>query len=138
MGALEAVRAELPEAAKDVRLNLQSVLEATSLTPAQRWEVAIASAIAARSPRLRDALVTEAMGEVSSHSGLRSKTRASSTSLMKWRTRPGAGWVAPAGAAAGARPAAARGLPPTQYPRAHVGGTNSAPDFSLGMTFLPR
>jgi alkyl hydroperoxide reductase subunit D len=64
MGALEAVRAELPEAAKDVRLNLQSVLEATSLSPAQRWEVAIASAIAARSPRLRDALVAEAMGEV--------------------------------------------------------------------------
>jgi alkyl hydroperoxide reductase subunit D len=64
MSALEAVRQELPEAAKDVRLNLQSVLEGTSLAPAQKWEVAIACAIAARSPRLRDALVAGAMGEV--------------------------------------------------------------------------
>jgi len=64
MGALELVRQELPEAAKDVRLNLQSVLETTSLTPAQKWGVAIASAIAAKSPRLRDALVQDAMAEV--------------------------------------------------------------------------
>ena len=62
--ALELVRQELPEAAKDVRLNLQSVLETTSLTPAQKWGVAIASAIAAKSPRLRDALVEDAMAEV--------------------------------------------------------------------------
>ena len=64
MSALEAVRQELPEAAKDVRLNLQSVLETTSLNAAQKWGVAIASAIAAKSPRLRDALVAEAMAEV--------------------------------------------------------------------------
>lgn len=64
MSALEVVRQELPEAAKDVRLNLQSVLETTSLTPAQKWGVAIASAIAAKSPRLRDALVKGAMAEV--------------------------------------------------------------------------
>jgi alkyl hydroperoxide reductase subunit D len=63
-GALESVRQELPEAAKDVRLNLQAVLETTSLTPAQKWGVAIASAIAAKSPRLREALVTDAMAEV--------------------------------------------------------------------------
>jgi alkyl hydroperoxide reductase subunit D len=62
--ALELVRQELPEAAKDVRLNLQSVLETTSLTPAQKWGVAIASAIAAKSPRLRDAVVADAMAEV--------------------------------------------------------------------------
>lgn len=64
MSALEVVRQELPETAKDVRLNLQSVLETTSLTPAQKWGVAIASAIAAKSPRLRDALVADAMAEV--------------------------------------------------------------------------
>jgi alkyl hydroperoxide reductase subunit D len=64
MSALELVRQELPEAAKDVRLNLQAVLETTSLTPAQKWGVAIASAIAAKSPRLRDALVQDAMAEV--------------------------------------------------------------------------
>ena len=57
MTALEAVRQDLPEAAKDVRLNLQAVLEQGSLTPQQKWGVAVASAIAARSARLRDAQV---------------------------------------------------------------------------------
>ena len=72
--ALELVRQELPEAAKDIRLNLQSVLETTSLTPAQKWGVAIASAIAAKSPRLRDALVGDAMAEV--HAGVIEDARA--------------------------------------------------------------
>jgi alkyl hydroperoxide reductase subunit D len=65
MGAeLEAVRGALPEATKDIRLNLQTVLQGGPLTPAQRWGTAIAAAIAARSPRLRDALVAEARREV--------------------------------------------------------------------------
>jgi lipoyl-dependent peroxiredoxin subunit D len=64
MSAIEAVRQELPEAAKDVRLNLQAVLEPGSLTPQQKWGVAVASAVAARSARLRDALVADAMAEV--------------------------------------------------------------------------
>jgi len=72
--ALELVRQELPEAAKDIRLNLQSVLETMSLTPAQKWGVAIASAIAAKSPRLRDALVGDAMAEV--HAGVIEDARA--------------------------------------------------------------
>jgi alkyl hydroperoxide reductase subunit D len=64
MTALEAVRQELPEAAKDVRLNLQAVLEQSSLTPQQKWGVAVASAVAARSTRLAEALVADAMAEV--------------------------------------------------------------------------
>ncbi|HEY7515557.1 MAG TPA: carboxymuconolactone decarboxylase family protein [Vicinamibacteria bacterium] len=60
MSALEAVRETLPEAARDIRLNLQSVLEGGSLTPAQQWGVAAACAIASRNPVLRDALVGEA------------------------------------------------------------------------------
>jgi alkyl hydroperoxide reductase subunit D len=65
MGAeLEEVRSALPEAAKDIRLNLQSVLQGGPLTSAQRWGTAIAAALAARSPRLRDALVAEARREV--------------------------------------------------------------------------
>jgi lipoyl-dependent peroxiredoxin subunit D len=59
MSHLEAIRDALPEAAKDIRLNLQSVLEPGALNEAQRWGVAVASAIAARNPRLR-AAVTEA------------------------------------------------------------------------------
>ena len=39
MAALDAITGALPEAAKDIRLNLQTVLEAESLTPAQRWGV---------------------------------------------------------------------------------------------------
>lgn len=61
---LEAVRAALPDSAKDIRLNLQAVLEAGSLTPAQKWGVALACAIAARNPRLREAVRREAQAAV--------------------------------------------------------------------------
>jgi alkyl hydroperoxide reductase subunit D len=64
MSALDDVKDALPEAAKDIRLNLSSVLSGGALSPAQRWETAVASAIAARSPRLREALLAEARLEV--------------------------------------------------------------------------
>ncbi|MEO8604807.1 MAG: carboxymuconolactone decarboxylase family protein [bacterium] len=57
MSALEILRESLPEAARDLKVGLQSVLAAESLTPAQRWSVAVASAFAARNPALRDALI---------------------------------------------------------------------------------
>ena len=60
MSAVEELRASLPEAARDIKLNLQSVLQAESLTPAQRWGTAIASAVVSRSPILRDALLADA------------------------------------------------------------------------------
>lgn len=60
MVTLQELRESLPEAAKDARVNLQNVLQQGSLTPAQRYGVAIASAVAARSAALRDALVAEA------------------------------------------------------------------------------
>lgn len=64
MGALETLRESLPDAAKDIRLNLQNVFSAGALSPAQRWGVAIASAIAARQPALVEAVVADARGEV--------------------------------------------------------------------------
>jgi alkyl hydroperoxide reductase subunit D len=64
MGAVDSLRDALPETAKDIKLNLQSVLGSGSLTAAQRWGVAVASAAASRSPRLRDALVEDARREV--------------------------------------------------------------------------
>jgi len=64
MTNLESLRHALPEAAKDLRLNLQSVLGPGTLTTAQRWGVAIACAMAARSPALRDAIIAEAQREV--------------------------------------------------------------------------
>jgi alkyl hydroperoxide reductase subunit D len=61
MIAVEEVRSALPEAAKDIRLNLQSVLEGGALKDAQKWGVAAACAIAARNPRLRDAVLQDAL-----------------------------------------------------------------------------
>jgi alkyl hydroperoxide reductase subunit D len=64
MGQLETLRSAIPEAAKDIKLNLQAVLQTTSLSPAQKWGVAIASAIASRNHLLRDAVLADARGEV--------------------------------------------------------------------------
>jgi alkyl hydroperoxide reductase subunit D len=64
MSAVEALRATIPDVAKDIKLNLQSVLQPGALTPAQRWGVAVASAVATRNARLRDAIVEDAANEV--------------------------------------------------------------------------
>jgi alkyl hydroperoxide reductase subunit D len=64
MSTLETLRNALPASAKDIKLNLQSVLQAESLSPAQRWGVAVASAIAARNPQLRAAIIEQAQREV--------------------------------------------------------------------------
>jgi len=61
---VEALRAAIPDVARDIKLNLQSVLQPGALTPAQRWGVAIASAVATRNPALRDALIADASAEV--------------------------------------------------------------------------
>ncbi|MET0794620.1 MAG: carboxymuconolactone decarboxylase family protein [Polyangiaceae bacterium] len=65
MSALEAIRAEIPEGAKDLGSNLNAVLEYGSLTAAERWGVAIAVALASRSRRLAEALVASRPEEVS-------------------------------------------------------------------------
>lgn len=67
MNSLEALRQSLPDYAKDIRLNLGSLLGPeglSELTPAQKWGVAIAAAFAARRPDLTDALAAEAAGHV--------------------------------------------------------------------------
>ena len=64
MSPLEALRDSIPEPARDIKLNLQSVLQPGSLSPAQRWGVAIASAVATRNARLRDAILGAARVEV--------------------------------------------------------------------------
>ena len=62
--ALEALRQRLPETAKDIKLNLQSVLGESSLTNDQKWGLAVASAIATRSAALRDATIADARRHV--------------------------------------------------------------------------
>ena len=64
MSAVEELRVTIPEVAKDIKLNLQSVLQPGALSPAQRWGVAIASAVAARNARLRDAILHDARAEI--------------------------------------------------------------------------
>jgi alkyl hydroperoxide reductase subunit D len=64
VGALDELRELIPEPARDLKLNLQSVLGESSLTPAQRWGVAVATAIASRNARLREAVIADARGAV--------------------------------------------------------------------------
>ena len=61
MNALESLRNAIPDAAKDLRLNLGSVLQAESLTKEQIWGTAVACAIASRNPRLRQATLEDAL-----------------------------------------------------------------------------
>ncbi len=42
MSRVEELRTAIPEAAKDIKLNLQSILQPGALTPAQRWGVGVA------------------------------------------------------------------------------------------------
>ena len=65
MQTIESIREAIPPAAVDIKLNLQAVLTQSSLSEEQTWGVAVASAIAARNPSLRDSLLTEARAKVS-------------------------------------------------------------------------
>lgn len=64
MAALDAIRDAIPELARDIRLNLQAVLQPGALTPAQRWGVALAAAAAARNTPLREAILADASTQV--------------------------------------------------------------------------
>ena len=57
---LEELKNRLPDFAKDLRLNLGSIANITSLTPQQLWGTALATAIAARNPDLVRAVEAEA------------------------------------------------------------------------------
>jgi alkyl hydroperoxide reductase subunit D len=61
MNALESLRAAIPDAAKDLKINLGSVLQQSTLTQEQTWGVAVASAIASRNPQLRQATLEDAL-----------------------------------------------------------------------------
>lgn len=55
-----------PDYARDLKLNLQNVLKQAELTEQQTWGTAVASAIAAREPRLLKAILAEAAQHLSS------------------------------------------------------------------------
>jgi alkyl hydroperoxide reductase subunit D len=58
---LETLLNEVPEYAKDLRLNIGSVLRQPELTPVQAWGTAVACAAAVRHPRLSAAIEEEAL-----------------------------------------------------------------------------
>lgn len=60
MSAIEAIRDKLPDVARDIRLNLQSVLDSQVLSADQKWGVALACAYATRNDELRDAVAQDA------------------------------------------------------------------------------
>ncbi len=64
MSEIEKLRERMPDAARDIRLNLQTVFQSTALTPAQTWGAALASAIATRNNELQRAIFAEAQGRV--------------------------------------------------------------------------
>ena len=57
---MQSIRQRIPEHAKDLRLNLDAVAKAESLTPRQLWGTALASALAARNDELARAVADEA------------------------------------------------------------------------------
>jgi alkyl hydroperoxide reductase subunit D len=65
MSAVDDLREAIPEAARDLKLNLQTVLSSDGpLSAAQRWGVAVASAVASRNARLRTAILADARAAV--------------------------------------------------------------------------
>lgn len=64
MNQIEKLRDALPEAAKDTRLNIQTVFQNSSLTATQLWGTAVATAIATRNAEVAQAVLADAQGQV--------------------------------------------------------------------------
>jgi alkyl hydroperoxide reductase subunit D len=65
MEAVNALREQLPEYARDLKINLQTVMTQSSLSAAQCWGVALACAIAVGEPRLLAAVSQDAAAQSS-------------------------------------------------------------------------
>jgi lipoyl-dependent peroxiredoxin subunit D len=63
--SIDALKAQLPDYAKDLKLNLGTVLNTPGLTAQQLWGTALASAIASRNPVVREAVLAEARRHLS-------------------------------------------------------------------------
>jgi len=57
--SIDTLKARLPDYAKDLRLNLSSLAAEPTLTEQQRAGTFVASALAARNPEVRDAILAE-------------------------------------------------------------------------------
>lgn len=63
--ALERILDSLPEYAKDLRLNVSSLLRETSVSSQQLWGTMVACALAARNAALADAVLEDAEAQLS-------------------------------------------------------------------------
>ncbi|GAA1972423.1 carboxymuconolactone decarboxylase family protein [Catenulispora subtropica] len=61
----EVLKEDLPEYAKDVKLNLSSMVNTSKLTEQQLWGAIVATAIASRNPKVIAELSAEAKGRLS-------------------------------------------------------------------------
>ncbi len=60
MEHVNALRETLPDAARDIKINLQNVLQPGALNAAQTWGTALACAYASRNPKLVAAVLADA------------------------------------------------------------------------------
>lgn len=58
--AVDALRARMPDYAKDIRLNLSNIFQSTALTETQVWGTALASALATRNAEVIAAIAEDA------------------------------------------------------------------------------
>ncbi len=75
--ALASIAAAIPDYAKDLRINLGTVMASANLTERQVWGTAVASAIAARNPVLRQAVIAAAQSHLDAAALAAAKTAAS-------------------------------------------------------------
>lgn len=73
---LDEVKSALPDYAKDLKLNLGSVLTTAGMTPVQIWGTALASAIASRNPVLLAAVAEAAAPHLDEKQANAAKTAA--------------------------------------------------------------
>jgi len=74
--SIESLKSQLPEYAKDLRLNLSSVAAEAALTDQQRWGALVATAIASRNGAVIRAIEAEAQGKLSPEALAAAKTAA--------------------------------------------------------------
>ena len=87
--ALDELKSAIPDYAKDLRLNLDSVVGGSRLTPQQLWGTMLACAIASRSARVLRELAPEAEARLSAEAYTAAKSAAAVMALNNvfFRTR---------------------------------------------------
>ena len=75
--SIESIKEQIPDYARDTRLNLGSITTIASLNPQQLWGCAVAAAAACRNPQLMQAIVADAAPHMSAEALQAAKLAAS-------------------------------------------------------------